>query len=397
MTKLPSKKFTMLSKYFVILIIIAFTTLIILVLIGPKLLYSFNKIATVLEHPESVFRPIDWKNTPIPNNYMQITAANADNLQLIARWGNAKEDDTNAAEEYFRIESIAFSPDGTILATGKVAGPIQIWRLSDGALITTFTTEESPYMDYYDIEFSPNGQLLASASDNGLIRLWKVADGSLVREIDLDITVYSLSFSQDGDKIAIAYDNNGFPFLWNVIDGKIVKDIPGYWGTATYLEEVIFSHNGNFLALMEEDRYHRDIIKIFDTRNHTWRESLEIPQDATSISDISFSSDGNILAALSDTSNIYVFDTSNGKLVSMFGGQTSEIFSISLSQNSEVLVSVSRDRSIRIWKVSDGTLLRLIDLPGYNFLGEETEISSDGKLIAVVMDDGSIYFLGLIT
>jgi WD40 repeat protein len=57
---------------------------------------------------------------------------------------------------------------------------IKLWRVSDGALVRTLTGHT---YDVYSVAFSPDGSLLASGSGDDTIKLWRVSDGALVRTL----------------------------------------------------------------------------------------------------------------------------------------------------------------------------------------------------------------------
>jgi WD40 repeat protein len=67
------------------------------------------------------------------------------------------------------VYSVAYSPDGNILASGSSDKTIRLWRVSDGTLLDTL--EE--FLDSVrSVAFSPDGRILASGLSDATIRLW---------------------------------------------------------------------------------------------------------------------------------------------------------------------------------------------------------------------------------
>jgi WD40 repeat protein len=72
------------------------------------------------------------------------------------------------------VWSVAFSPDGTRLATGSDDDHVRLWDVASGEEIARL---EGHTERISVVAFSPDGARLVSGSDDGTIRLWDVASG----------------------------------------------------------------------------------------------------------------------------------------------------------------------------------------------------------------------------
>jgi len=77
--------------------------------------------------------------------------------------------------------SVAFSPDGTTLATGAPDGLVRLWRISDG---TSLRTLKGHTKVVNSVAFSPDGATLATGSDDRTVRLWRVDDGMPLQTLE---------------------------------------------------------------------------------------------------------------------------------------------------------------------------------------------------------------------
>jgi len=98
------------------------------------------------------------------------------------------------------INSLSFSPDGNLLASGSDDKTTKLWDVKSGSLVRTLSGHTS-YV--YSVAFSPDGNLLASGSGDKTTKLWDVKSGSLIRTLTGHTDpVYSVAFSPDGNLLA---------------------------------------------------------------------------------------------------------------------------------------------------------------------------------------------------
>lgn len=92
------------------------------------------------------------------------------------------------------VNTIAFSHDSTLVASGSNNGIVQIWCVDKCKCKQTLTGHSSWITS---AAFSCDLILMASASNDKMIRIWSVETGECTEEISVGITTDVLSFEAD--------------------------------------------------------------------------------------------------------------------------------------------------------------------------------------------------------
>jgi WD40 repeat protein len=159
------------------------------------------------------------------------------------------------------ITALAWSPDGRILAGGRV--DITLWDVEAAKPIAVLKGHRDTIRS---LDFSPDSHLLASASVDKTVRVWDVEARKEVRALEREgfvqmtakgpitqpITVPALAavFSPDGKLLATAGADRVVR-LWNVADGELVRTLQGHTMSVTALT---FSADGKRLLSSSLDR-----------------------------------------------------------------------------------------------------------------------------------------------
>ena len=327
------------------------------------------------------------------------------------------------------VNSLAFSPDGSILASGNDEDAILLWDVNTGELLETF---EGHTHGVDSVAFSPDGSILASGSggssvgEGGTIYLWDIATRRLKNTLKLPnplakgrrITYTRVAFSPDGSILASGiYDET--IFLW-IGTELFLETFEGHTDDVT---SVAFSPDGSTLASGSEDGTIRlwDVDLELDTGPILWdletgqqvantREEVNNTQRLLKIfeghedkvNSVTFSPDGNTLASGSEDNTIRLWDTATGQLKNTLEDPTSEwhhfYTSVAFSPDGSTLAGgITEGNTIVLWDVATG--IHQKTLRGSEEIANITSIafSPDGSTLASANEDGIIRLWDLST
>ena len=110
------------------------------------------------------------------------------------------------------IPTVAFSPDGTLLAAGSREGAIKVWNVTSEAEVATL---EGHTDQVTSLDFSPDGSMLASGSIDSTVKIWNVATWANGATLDGHAErIGKVAFVSDGKLASVSL--TGTVRLWDV-------------------------------------------------------------------------------------------------------------------------------------------------------------------------------------
>jgi WD40 repeat protein len=201
--------------------------------------------------------------------------------------------------------AMAFSPDGRHLVTGGSSRVVQVWDAQTGEFVSTLGAHDRAIRG---LAFSPDGRHLASVSGDSKMKLWDATRLTEAQEARRTVPVwvswfpFNLAFSPDGRHLVAGGEKNTVG-IWDVQTGEEIRILEG--------------HSGDVCAA-------------------------------------AFSPDpgGRWVASAGEDTTVKIWDSRTGRLVRSFRGHTRLVTSIAFSPDGRLLLSGSRDGTVKVWDLT---------------------------------------------
>ena len=287
--------------------------------------------------------------------------------------------------------SVCFSPDGKTLASSgdEWNSNIRLWDVQTGELLKTLKKrtafEDFEGRDVNSVVFSPDGNMIASGSGNGTIRLWNAHTGEFIKYlVGHTKSVNSVVFSPNGNTL-MSTGAEGV-CLWDVNTGEFIEDVQVPAVSAAFSPDEKTCAIGSETGISIRNAHTLQFLERL-TENRGSEDNNFRGKDIGSIQSVAFSPDGNTIVSCGGN-NIHLWDSHTNQLLKTLIGHTESVNSVVFSPDGETIASASNDRTIRLWNANTCKLLKT--LMGHTDAVRRVVFSPDGETIASAGNDRTI-------
>ncbi len=339
-------------------------------------------IPTATEPPTAVPSDTPGPRTPMPATATPVSpmieADTVTRLSIASTFGEGEA-----------LRSLAFSPDGTALASAGGNSEdfaIRIWDVGSGQLLRTLDGHTSIV---WQIAFSPDGQMLASVSSDGTAKVWDWRTGAVIKSLDFPDQVVSVTFSPDGQTLAVggveAWPNAAI-WTFSVSSWQPETKLSEYWN----IPAIVYSPDGQVLVGGGTSRN----VGIWRTSDGGQLFTL---YPSGQVSSLAISPDGSTVASgLCEASGgsgtcaqggVWLWDLHTGKLMHKSSDFTDAVVGLAYSADGSLLITGARDGTLRFYSTSDDQSVFDTNSQG---AGGVLAASPDGRLLATTAYDSMI-------
>jgi WD40 repeat protein/serine/threonine protein kinase len=277
------------------------------------------------------------------------------------------------------VNSVAFSPDGELLASATSGGTVQVRKSRTGEEVQTLNAKTETVCS---VAFHPGGQHLAFAGADRKVKVWdwKTGQEAFTCPSDADHNygmAYGVAFSPDGRCLAVGSD--GAVNVWDWRNRQLLLTLPGHVQKGI---SVAFSPDGQRLASGSWN----GVVLIWDAQ--TGERLHLLSEHHHPVSALAFSPDGQRLVSACFDRRLIMWGATTGQRLHTLQGHDGLVLGVAFSPDGSRLASVGEDKRVRVWETATGR--EVLDLRGHTGWSQCVAVSPDGRRIASAGRDATI-------
>jgi WD40 repeat protein/transcriptional regulator with XRE-family HTH domain len=310
--------------------------------------------------------------------------ATADNAGTVRIWDLATGIETQRLQvpDGAAVYTLAFNPNGTLLAAGGRDGMLYVWDTITG---TTRHQLAGHAGQIYTVVFHPDGTLLASGDTVGSVWLWELptdtTERGQVRRSALrsaGAVVYHLTFSPNGTML-VGGDSDGTLRLWETQTRQERHEVRAHRGAVW---PPVFRPDSRQIATTGKD----GTVRLWDPG--TGQQLHELHGHGRRITRVDFNTSGDLLAVSGNDGVVRVWDTRTARLVKVLHGRADQLISAVFCPTKPLLATTSNDGGVHMWHLSTWQADLELDVETDHVWANAFD--PEGNVLATANDDDTV-------
>ena len=275
------------------------------------------------------------------------------------------------------VDELVFSPDGRTLVYRSSDSVVRMWNPDTGEQIGKLA---GSIPDLNQLIFSVDSSLIAAGDNFGNIYVWDANTGAQLKTFSEKRTIVTaLAFSPDLRTIASS-SRDGSIRVWNIITGELMRTVADdYIGYTTY----DISSDGNKIVSLS----HGINSYIWDTTTGELQERNST-DNFVYVKDLAFSPDGNTYAMTQYKKSFELIDLKTNKRMEHDFEHQSQVLCVAFSSDGKLIASGTKDKTAHIWDATTGEEKLAIR---HGLYITDVAFSPDGKTLATAGNVRNIY------
>ncbi|WP_433548857.1 helix-turn-helix domain-containing protein [Streptomyces sp. CA-294286] len=282
------------------------------------------------------------------------TLASAGNDGAVRLWGGAGHRQVLATLTGHggQVLGVAFSPDGQRLASAGADGTVRLWRVRDHQDAVVLTGHGGPVRS---VAFAPDGRSMATGGADRTVRVWDVAGRAertaLTGHAD---AVMAVAYAPDGKRIASAGADRTVR-LWDVTEGSAAATAEVLRGHTDGVLGVAWSPDGRQVASGGADR----TVRLWDARRGGQRaEPALLTGHSDDVNAVAYLPDGSTVVSTGGEGTARLWDVASHRTVTTLAGHTDYVLGVAVGGGPDgaVLATAGFDRTVVRWDLGRSTM-----------------------------------------